>query len=146
MSRFRVVADNRRAIDFVQPRLDINMVQGMTGICLLRDEEVIAACVYHDFNGSNVFMHCCGAPGTRWLNRDFLHWCFHYPFEQLHANRVTVWVTADNLTSLRFVRHLGFQSEATLKGAGPAGVDAEILVLFRKDCRYVEEGFRRNAV
>lgn len=140
MSRFEVVSDRGRALAFVRPRLDINVVEGMTGICLLRDGEVIAASVYHDFNGSNIFMHCCGSPGTRWLNRDFLKWCFHYPFAQLHANRITVWVTVDNLTSLRFVKHLGFKHEATLTGAGPSGVDVHLLVLFRKDCKYVEEG------
>lgn len=132
-----VVCDNDRAFAFVNSLLGINHVQGMTGICLLRDGVVIAATVYHDWNGSNIFMHIAAVPGGRWLTRDFLYWGLHYPFEQLGANRITVWINADNAVSIKFVEHLGFKLDATLKGAGPNNTDALLYVMFRQDCKYV---------
>lgn len=140
MSDFQVVADNRRAFEYVNARIGINYVQNMTGICLLREGEVIAAVVYQDFNGSNIILHIAAEPGRKWMNRAFLYWCFHYPFVQLHANRLTVWVNSDNLTSLAFVKRLGWRDEATLVGAGPQGQDVQLLVMRRENCKYVEEG------
>lgn len=110
------------------------------GICLVKDGRVLAACVYEEFNGNNIWMHCCGTPGKQWLTRDFLMWSFHYPFVQLRANRISLWVEANNLASRRFVEHLGFELETTLSRAGKGGVDVRIYRMFRENCRYVPEG------
>lgn len=120
-----------------KPAVAVPRTTAQKGICLVRDDVVQAAVLYDWFTGSNCFMHVAALPGRRWLNRDFLHWTFHYPFCQAHLNRVSGWVDANNIEARRFNEHLGFKLEATLEGAGQSGVDACIYTMKREDCRYV---------
>lgn len=132
-ARFRVEADAVAAFDFIKDFIPIRPSQGQTGIVLRVGDEVIAALLYVEFNGTNVFAHLAGRPGRRWLNRDFLYWGLQYPFIQMGCSRVTGWVEADNVDSLRFLGHLGFEREATLTGAGVHGQDVILMRLFRED-------------
>ena len=132
-----MASDRARARAFLEGFFSFARMSDEKGICLLRDGEVIAATMYYNWNGSNIWMHTACRPGRRSLTRDYIRWCFHYPFVQLNANRVSAWVHANNLASRRFVEHLGFEHEATLEGAGQDGVDALVYRLFRDQCRYV---------
>lgn len=133
----KVISDALRAFAFCRKHFAINRTDQQKGICLMRDGAVDAACVYDEFNGSNVFVHIAATPGKRWLTRSFLYWAFHYPFEQLGCKRMTAWINSDNVASVTFVEHLGFELEATLKQAGPTGGDVLLYVMFREKCRYV---------
>lgn len=133
---YRIVDDKFAAFRFVHERTHINMVENMTGICLLKDDMIVAAVVYQDFNGHNIVCHIAAQPGRKWLNRAFLDYMFYYPFVELGANRGTATVASDNLTSRRWCEHLGFKVEATLKGAGPRGDDILLYTIWKDDCRY----------
>lgn len=111
----------------------------MKGLGLERDGELIAGVVYEGYNGTNVFVHVAAVPGKRWLNRDFLAYAFHYPFNELKVKRISAYIMANNLESIRGSEHLGFQLEATLEGAGQDGVDVLIYKMKREDCRYVAQ-------
>lgn len=130
------ISDRDRAYVFCLKFFSIARTDRQKGICLVRDNVVQAACLYDWCTGANIFMHCAALPGRRWLNRDFLHWAFHYPFCQLQVARVSLWIDANNTDSIRFAEHLGFQLETKLAGAGQANVDALIYVMKREDCRY----------
>jgi RimJ/RimL family protein N-acetyltransferase len=134
---FEVAHDDEGAFAFISAALKLNRSEHQKGIVLRRRGEIIAAALYVEFTGTNIFIHLVGKPGQRWLTRDFLKWGFHYPFVQLGCSRVSCWVEADNLASRRFVEHIGWQHEATLKGAGHAGQDVFIYAMFREDCRYI---------
>jgi len=134
---YRVISDALRAFAFCLKYISITRTKQQKGICLMKGDEVIAAAVYDEYNGQNIFVHLAGKPGRKWLNREFLKWGFDYPFNQLGVKRLTAWVHADNLESVRFVEHIGFRREATLEKAGPGGVDVYIFVMFREECRYV---------
>ena len=108
----------------------------MRGLCQLQDDEVIAAVVYDEYNGQNIFMHVAARPGRRWMTRQFLHTAFHYPFVQLGVQRITGWVEASNLDARKFDEHLGFRHEATLIKAAPDGGDVCLYVMHREWCRY----------
>lgn len=136
MSTFAVVADADRAYAFITEFFGLGRTEGMKGICQLKDGEVIAAVVYDDFNGSNIFMHCAARPGKRWLNRWFLHEAFKFPFETLGARRITLWIEASNAASKRFAEHLGFTREAMLEGAAKDGGWVMIYRMMRGECRY----------
>jgi RimJ/RimL family protein N-acetyltransferase len=114
------------------PRFD-----GMTGIGLRKDGELVAGVIYEGFNGPNVWMHVAAVPGRSWLNRSYLTACFAYPFIQLGVERVSGYVYASNLDARRFDEHLGFEEEARLKGAAPDGGDVIIYVMWKEGCRYV---------
>lgn len=134
---YSIESDADGAFEYVNRFYTIYASSFQKGIVQKRGGEIISACVYHEFNGTNVFMHIAGKPGTNWLTRGMLYWCFHYPFEQLGCKRVTGWIEADNLASRRFAERTGWTHEATLEGAGRDGVDVLIYKMRREDCRYV---------
>lgn len=133
---YRIIADKFAAFRFVAERTGINMVETMTGICLVRGDHILAAVIYQDFNGHNIICHIAADPRKKWLNRDFLDYMFYYPFVELGANRGTATIASNNLTARKWVEHLGFEIEATLKGAGPEGDDVLIYVMWKDSCRY----------
>lgn len=133
---YDVVPDGEAAYGFVSRFYAVGRTEQMKGLCLTRDGDVIAAVIFDDFNGTNVFMHCAAKPGKKWLNRHFLHEAFKHPFVTLGANRITLWIEKTNIASRIFARHLGFHHETTLEGAAQDGGDVVIYRMFKQDCRY----------
>lgn len=134
---YEVVSDTDGAYEYVCRTAPVYAASWQAGIVLKRNDAIIAATLYQEYNGSNLFMHSAGTPGTNWLTRDYLYWCFHYPFVQLGCKRATVWVEANNIRSRRFVARLGWTREARLTAAGRDGVDVLLYKMMREDCRYV---------
>lgn len=137
-----VISDPLRAYVHCRKHFGVHPTETMKGICLVKDGATLAASLYDEYNGSNIWMHCAGTPGKPWLNRDFLYWSFHYPFVQLGVRRISLWIESTNQPSRRFAEHLGFKHEATLAEAGRDGVDACIYSMFRNDCRYVADKYK----
>lgn len=115
----------------------IELATGMKAIGLESDYELVAGVVYEGFNGHNVWMHVAAVPGSRWLVRDYLRYCFVYPFQELGCSRVSGYIEASNTPSRRFAEHVGFSIETTLQGAASDGGDVLIYRMDRKDCKYV---------
>lgn len=107
-----------------------------TTIGLASAQGLLAGTLYEDFNGANVLMHVAAVSGRQWLCREFLWFCFYYPFVQLDCRRVTGIVPSTNLEARRFDEHLGFKLEATLKDAHPTG-DLLVYVMHKEDCRWL---------
>lgn len=95
----------------------------------------IAACLYESCNGASVVGHLAGI-GRKWMNREFLWFCFYYPFEQLKVNKILGLVESSNLEARRLDEHLGFHLEATLKDAAPNG-DLLIYSMTRDQCKWL---------
>jgi RimJ/RimL family protein N-acetyltransferase len=125
-------------VEFVADRLQINRSPSQVGIGLEVGGDLIAGVLYDDFNKSNVWMHVAAVPGKRWLNREFLWFCFQYPFIQLGVKRASGWVEVDNMEARRFDEHLGFKAEAVLEGAGRNGQDVIIYRMWRHECRFIK--------
>lgn len=95
----------------------------------------IAACLYESCNGAMVLGHLAG-DGKRWMNREYLWYCFHYPFNELKVNKIIGLVNSDNLEARKLDEHMGFTLEATLKDAAPNG-DLLIYSMTRDQCRWL---------
>lgn len=132
----RIISNPARVFSFVKEFAPITMVAGSKGLGLERDGELVAGVVYEGYNGVNVWMHVAIAPGAR-LTRDYIRYCFHYPFIELGCKRVSGYVEANNSAARRFDEHIGFKQEAVLKGAATDGGDVILYVMRREDCRYV---------
>lgn len=122
---YRFVADGVLC-DYYSPNI--------TAIGLERNGQLIAGVVYSVFNGSCITADIRGV--GRWANREFLRVIFDYPFRQLGVKRITAVVESDNDTSQKFVKHLGFVHEATLRHAGRSG-DLLVFRMFRDDCKWL---------
>lgn len=95
----------------------------------------VAACLYESCNGASVLGHLAGI-GRKWMNREYLWFCFYYPFEQLRVNKILGLVESTNLEAQKLDEHLGFQLEATLKDAAPKG-DLLIYSMTRDQCKWL---------
>ncbi len=109
-----------------------------TVITLLQDDGTpVAVCMFTDYNSANVNMHISAEPGKNWLNREYLWYCFHYPFVELGVNRLTGIVPSANAQARKFDENLGFTLEATLKDAHPEG-DLLVYVMTKDQCRWLK--------
>lgn len=88
---------------------------------------------YHE---GSIVMHV-GGVGKYWCTRDFLHFAFDYPFNQLKVNKVLGFVPSDNLAAIRFDEHIGFQKEHTIEGAGRNGSDLIVYSMTLAQCRWI---------
>ena len=136
MSDYAVVADADAAYDYISKQYSIGRTDQLKGLVQKRGGEIIAAVVYDECNGPNIFAHIASDGSRHWLNRHFLHEMFKYPFVTQGCSRITVWVNASNTPSRRFVTNLGFTAEAVLQRAGSDGGDVLIYRMFRQECRY----------
>lgn len=134
----RIISDPARVFAFCKERMPLSLVAGMKGLGLERDGELVAGVLYEGYNHHNVWMHVAAEPGGKWLNKEFLRYCFHYPFVELGCTRISGYVEAHNAQARRFDEHLGFRQEAVLQGAASDGGDVILYVMRREDCRYLE--------
>lgn len=107
-----------------------------SGIARVKDDRIVAAVLYQDHNGPNVFAHIAVDPGG--LNRRFLSIIFDYPFRQLGVQRITGVVASSNAAARKLDEHLGFELEATLAGAHPDG-DLLIYKMTADKCRWLKD-------
>lgn len=144
MSNTRIISDPGRVFAFISKHMPMQAVVNMKGLGLERDGVLVAGVLYEGFNGQNVWMHVAAEPGGRWMTKDYLHYCFHYPFNEMGVKRVSGYVNASNVEARRLDEHLGFKQEAVLSGAAPDGGDVVVYAMWRDDCRFLgdSDGFQ----
>lgn len=133
----RIVSGTGRVFPFVASLVPMQFAAGMKALGLERDGELVAGVVYEGFNAHNVWMHVAAKDHGRWLTRPYLHYCFHYPFVEVGVKRVGATVADSNGASRAFVNRLGFEREATIKGAALDGSDIGMYVMWRENCRFI---------
>lgn len=134
--RYSIECDNEGGFAFVNRFFKIYRSEYTKSIVQKRDGKIIAAVVYQEWNGSNMFIHVAAEPGEKWGGPEMLYWVFNFPFAQVGAKRLTGWVSVNNKRAQEFDEGLGFKREATLKGAGEYGEDVILYVMHREDCPY----------
>ncbi len=100
-----------------------------------------AGVVYDQYNGANICMHVVSDGSKSWLRREYLWFCFYYPFVQLGVRRVTGAVPQSNMDAIKFDLHLGFEYETSLRKAHPDG-DLLLFVMWKEHCKWL--GIKRN--
>jgi RimJ/RimL family protein N-acetyltransferase len=137
--RWRMTGDLYRVLEFFNSKTSLPESVGMKAIGLERDGVMVAGVVYEGYNGANVWVHLAAEPGAQWMTREYLRYCFHYPFNELGVQRLSGYVDASNANAIRLNEHFGYQREALLKGAAPSGGDVIIYVMRKPDCRYLDK-------
>lgn len=134
-----LIGDTFRVLEFFNSITYLGESVGMRAVGLERDGELIAGAVYEGFNGHNVWVHLAAVPGSNWMTREYLRYCFHYPFNEMGVQRLSGYVNASNTAARKLNEHFGYQQEAVLKGAAPDGGDVILYVMWRENCRYLGE-------
>lgn len=101
------------------------------------NEGPIAGCLYESCNGASIVGSLAGI-GKKWMNREYLWYCYYYPFEQLKVNKIIGIVESGNLAARKLDEHMGFVLEATLKQAAPRGEDLLIYTMTKDQCKWLK--------
>lgn len=147
----RVVAnDNKRAMEWASSRWPQTASDHDWGphvtLHLENDLGIRAVVVYNNYIPTNsADIHCAAVDG-RWLTRPFLTAVFRYPFEQLKVRRVTARIGANNPKARKFLLHLGFKHEGTIRQGWEPDVDLLVFGLLKNECRFLGEKFLGKAV
>jgi len=103
----------------------------------------VAAAMFEGYNGASIMVHLA-SKNKAWLNREFLWYVCHYPFEELKVHKVIAPIESDNFDSIRWTEHFGFTLEATLEAAAPKG-DLLIYTMRKDQCKWLQlEGLYRG--
>lgn len=131
-----VAHDKQRVGDFARSLLGNEGWAFYEAIGLEENGKLIAAVVFDNYNKISIHMHVAAVAGARWLTREYLRYCFQYPFIELNVKRITGMVCSSNVRARRFCEHLGFFLEATLKHASPTG-DLCVYRMLKQDAPYL---------
>ena len=136
----KIIVDNAPHIfgPWFAEKMGIKWIAGQAQYIGLFDTDLnqpIASCMYEGFNGRSVRVHLA-TEGPNWLNREYLWFCFYYPFEQLKVTKLIALIESNNLKSVKWTKHCGYQLEATLKDAGQ---DADLLIytMTKEQCKWL---------
>lgn len=103
----------------------------------------IAGCWYESCNGASVIGHLAGI-GKKWMNREYLWYCYYYPFEELKVTKIIGLVESTNLEAQKLDEHMGFRLEATLSQCAPNGNDLLIYTMTKDQCKWLNLKGRLN--
>ena len=133
--------DNKRVGSWVCERTGGYYIDGV-GIGLEENGELIAGVLYDMFNGKSIAMHVA-AVGSRWMTKEYLRYCFEYPFKQLGVKKILGLVDTENIDAQVFDEHLGFVVEATIKDAARRG-DLIVYSMTKDQCRFLGEKYGKR--
>jgi RimJ/RimL family protein N-acetyltransferase len=111
------------------------------GIGLEKRGELVAGVKFDHWNHASICMHVA-AVGKYWLTREYLWYCFHYPFNELGVTKILGFVDSANIEARRFDEHLGFEFEYEIKGASKGG-GLRIYSMTKGQCRYIGSPVKR---
>ena len=101
-----------------------------------KDDDLYGAVMYQRFTHTAICVHVIGFMDN-WISRDFIWLSFHYPFVQLHCERIFSLVHSGNQEAIRFNLKMGFKIETRIRNVYPDG-DQIVLVMERADCRWLK--------
>lgn len=108
-----------------------------TCIGLEYEGNLIAGVIFDHYNHKSIAMHVA-AEGKRWMNKEYLWYCFHYPFNELKIDKILGFVEENNTDARRFDEHLGFKLETKIIDACKGG-DLLVYTMTREQCRFLKD-------
>lgn len=111
-------------------------------VVIAREEEgeLLGGIVYRGYTGRSICGHIAGFH-PRWINKDLIWVCFHYPFVQLGCESIFGEIRSSNLKILDFSQKLGFYTVARIEGVFPGtSGDSDLIItrINRDDCRWLK--------
>ena len=96
-------------------------------------KDIIAASIYYQYDGYNM-QSAFAADTPRAVTRRVIREMLGYPFHIARIARLTNFVEAGNLRSIRITEGLGFKREGLLRRAFRNGNDAIVYGMLPEDC------------
>ena len=102
-----------------------------------KEGRVTAGVVINNYNMSNATVHIAIAEPNRMIIPLFKAVC-DYAFNVCKLKRITGLVPTNEPDTIKFDKHLGFVEEFVMKDGAP-NADMMVLVLWPKNCRWLQE-------
>lgn len=128
-----IVNEDERVGTWISERTDGEWRAGGKCIGLEQDGKLIAGVLYDWYNGASVYAHIA-IDGT--INREFLWFIFHYPFEQLNVNVIIGLVAESNKSAINLDTRLGFTITSRIPDGHPDG-DLLIFTMTKHQCKWL---------
>jgi RimJ/RimL family protein N-acetyltransferase len=104
---------------------------------------LVAGCVFEQYNGTHMFLHCAARRGS-FFSKEFLHACFHYCFVANSCKRISCVVDSSNTRCQKFVAGVGWEEDVRLKGAGIGNGDLIVYKMTPQTCKWLTEDERNG--
>ena len=98
---------------------------------------LVGGFVVEGWKGSNAWVHQRQEGRT---GREFWYAMADWVFNQLDCKRITGPVADSNQRAIELNKNIGFEHEATLRGAAYDGTDLHLMVLWKENCRMLNWG------
>jgi len=125
----------RSVVDWMEQRLGEPFRGEALGLGLVRSGMLVAGVAFHDRQYHNVHASIVALPGS--LTKQFMKAIFHYPFNQLKVNRITVCVRRSNEASSKLAQRMGFSLEGIQRKGYPDGEDKFIFGMLKEECKWI---------
>lgn len=101
-----------------------------------RRGRLIAGVIFDNFATEvRCSMHCVGVE-KNWCSRALLRACFDYAFNFAKCKVIVNIVESNNVQSLKFTKHVGFEEVGVIKNGAKDG-DLIVLAMQREQCRWL---------
>lgn len=106
--------------------------------CISRcvNDELLGGVIYTNYTRESIAMHVASFH-DKWVTRDLIWVCFHYPFVQLGVKRIFGQVPETNTKALHFDLRFGFSILTKIDGVFPDG-GMYVVKLERDECRWLD--------
>ena len=126
--------DNERVGMWIAEKSDGGYRDGSICIGVEKNKKLVAGIMYEWFNGTSVYVHV--AAEKNWFDREFLLYCFHYPFIEMDCNVMIGLVPEANLKARKLDEHLGFTLKHIIPEAHPQG-GLCIYTMYKHECKWL---------
>lgn len=133
-----VYGHDAEVADFLSDKLGMTFVPPYVCIGVVRNGRLIGGILYNGYQGSNVDVTVWG---PRAFGRDTILIGFHYAFEQLKCERITVRTKRSNKLMQKIAPKLGLKFECVSPRFFGRNEDAIVYRVFRDECRWMDHGF-----
>jgi len=101
--------------------------------------KTIAGVLLNDLRpGRDVWMTIYSSD-KRWATRSVIKYVFGIIFNLMNCKRASVFVTVDNLKSLKMCERLGFRKEGCLRQFRDDGKDCFVMGMLKQECKWYEQ-------
>lgn len=133
----KYVSNSPVALNEMCRELDLAPNPTFITLSIWKGDRLLGGTIYERYTKRAIFLHIVGFEPA-WFNRTFLWLGFHFPFEQLGVEKVFGLVSANRRRELEFFKKLGFVIETAIKGVYSDGADQLVLVLEKKNCKWLK--------
>lgn len=141
--RYQVSAAVQSEFEWIVARTGCHVGADFRAIKAVNSEgAIVGMTAYDTWTANSVQLHV--AFKTPDVCRSIIGPSFYYPFVEAKRNIALAYVPSNNVTSLKFCNHIGFQRVYTIHNGFEVGIDVHLLLMKKQDCKWISDGWMKR--